>query len=115
MPRYRQVWNEKKGKHELVEISSAGKTLRSHYVQEDIKPVVSPIDGTVIGGRKQQRDHCKRHNVILASEVDQAHMDAARKKREDHYNGVRTKAEIQRTREHFNEVINQMERNNGRR
>ena len=42
-------------------------------------------------------------------------MDAARKKREDHYNGVRTKAEIQRTREHFNEVINQMERNNGRR
>lgn len=30
----------------------------------DIEPFVSPIDGKVVGGRKQKRDHMRAHDVI---------------------------------------------------
>lgn len=37
---------------------------RGLYVVPDIKPYVSPIDGSVVGGRRQHRDHMRAHGVI---------------------------------------------------
>ena len=39
------------------------KTRRGPYVVPDIEPFVSPIDGKVVSGRVQKRDHMKRHDV----------------------------------------------------
>lgn len=37
---------------------------RSWNVMPDIEPFVSPIDNSVIGGRRQKREHMKAHGVI---------------------------------------------------
>ena len=37
---------------------------RGLYVVPDISPYVSPIDGKVVGGRRQHRDHMRAHGVI---------------------------------------------------
>ena len=34
------------------------------YIQGDIEPVVSPIDGSVISSRSKLREHNARHNVV---------------------------------------------------
>ena len=38
-------------------------TRRGPYVVPDIEPFISPIDGKVVSGRVQKRDHMKRHDV----------------------------------------------------
>jgi hypothetical protein len=35
----------------------------------DIQPFVSPIDGTVLGSRRDLREHCARHNVVLTADL----------------------------------------------
>lgn len=37
---------------------------RGLYVVPDIKPYVSPLDGSFVGGRRQHRDHMRAHGVI---------------------------------------------------
>ena len=37
---------------------------RGLYFIPDITPYRSPIDGSVIGGRRQHRDHMRAHDVI---------------------------------------------------
>ena len=111
MARYRQVWNEDLGKHEFIEVSSGGKRVDSHYIHEDFKPFVSPIDKEVISGRKQYENHCKRHNVVNSAEFDEGHMRAARKEKDRAYTGERTRQEIQKTREEMHSIITHMERN----
>lgn len=39
------------------------KTRSGPYVVPDIEPFVSPIDGKVVSGRAQKRDHMRRHDV----------------------------------------------------
>lgn len=35
----------------------------------DAPDVVSPIDGTIIKGRAGLREHCKKHDVVLAADL----------------------------------------------
>lgn len=41
-----------------------------HYVQDDIKPYQSMIDGTMITSRSQHRNHLRRHNCIEVGNED---------------------------------------------
>jgi hypothetical protein len=35
-------------------------------VMSDIDPFISPIDKSIVGGRRQKRDHMRAHNVVEA-------------------------------------------------
>lgn len=52
--------------YELVEKEHAYKfkSNKSAMVLDDMKPMVSPIDGDVISSRSQYREHMKKHGVI---------------------------------------------------
>lgn len=67
-PRIRFVWDPEV--NDLVEVSnttSSGETLP--YIQTDITPFKSPIDGTVIESRSQLRRHMAKHKVIPLDEL----------------------------------------------
>lgn len=38
-------------------------------IHMDIPDFVSPIDGTVIKGRRGLRDHCRQHDVVLTADL----------------------------------------------
>lgn len=42
----------------------SGMGTRSTYVMPDKAPYLSPMDGTVVSGRRAHRDHMLRHDVI---------------------------------------------------
>ena len=48
---------------EMVE-KIRSKRERQHYIQDDIKPYKSMIDGSTISSRSQHRRHLKRHGCI---------------------------------------------------
>jgi hypothetical protein len=63
--RWRQVYNEEKGKYELVPITDSSRAKASSAdIHGDIEPFRSPVDGSVISDRKQLREHNKRNNVV---------------------------------------------------
>lgn len=70
MPRYRQVWNEEAGKSEFIEIGQDSSSSQGAAVHGDIRPFVSPVDGSVISDRKQLREHNLRNNVVNYHEFD---------------------------------------------
>lgn len=41
-----------------------GRDKRGLHVIPDIEPYLSPIDGKVVSGRRQHRDHMRAHDVI---------------------------------------------------
>lgn len=41
----------------------------STSIISDIDPFISPIDGKIIGSRRQLNDHCKRHNVVPTADL----------------------------------------------
>jgi hypothetical protein len=43
---------------------------RSAMVLEDYKSFVSPLDGTVVSGRKAYRQHCQDHGVVPTRELE---------------------------------------------
>lgn len=49
-------------------------------VMPDIEPFVSPVDGTVITGRKALREHNKRHNVTNAADYRETWREAAKRR-----------------------------------
>lgn len=55
-------------KREMVEVKSYVEN-DGHFVFGDTPRFVSPIDGSVIEGRRQYEDHCKRHNVVPTAEL----------------------------------------------
>lgn len=54
------------GEYKLVPRSEADRHRyrKSHHILPDIAPYKSVITGEVINGRKQHRDHLKKHQVI---------------------------------------------------
>lgn len=52
----------------------------------DLPDMKSPIDGTVIHGRRGLRDHMKRHNVTFAQDFE-SDWEKARKERDDVFLG----------------------------
>lgn len=43
--------------------------VRSAAVRGDYAPFKSPIDGTVVEGRRQFREHCLKHDVVPTSDL----------------------------------------------
>jgi len=49
---------------EMVEIERSADVSISHMVIGDVPAFVSPLDGTVVEGRRAYYEHMKRHNVV---------------------------------------------------
>jgi hypothetical protein len=82
------------------------KELR-HAIFGDIDSFVSPVDGSVITGRKALEEHNRKHGVVNAAEFSVEYCEQKAKER----NAPPTRREVQKRREHINEVINTLERN----
>lgn len=52
----------------------------------DIEPFKSPVDGTVVSGRRALREHNKRNNVTNAADFKET-WEKARAERESFYSG----------------------------
>ena len=48
---------------EMVEIQRDDVSLAGHYVCGDIPAFVSPLDGSLVEGRKAYENHLKKHDV----------------------------------------------------
>lgn len=75
---------------------------KSAYVMEDIKPFVSPVDGTVISSRPHLEAHNRRHGVTnsadyskeyLKSRADQRVKQQTREGRQERVNLIRSALE----------------------
>lgn len=60
-------WVEDEGGRTVY--SKAERPKRAFYIVPDIEPFVSPIDDTVVGGRRQKRDHMRVHGVEEAGDI----------------------------------------------
>ena len=84
-----------------------------HSIFGDIESFVSPIDGSVITGRKGYDEHCRKHNVVNAAEFSTEYYEKARKEREQHYSGVKSRAEQLEIRRDIYETLVRAEREHG--
>jgi len=107
MPKWRQ--DLKTGK--LIPIDKAATRQTGSFVQGDIQPFVSPIDGSVIADRKQYREHCKKHGVVPAAEFSKEFYDRKAAERADHYTGNRSTEERIEIRKAIYEQMIRAERN----
>ena len=80
-----------------------------HSIFGDLESFVSPIDGTVITGRKGYAEHCRKHGVVNAQEFDSEWKRKA-EQRESFYKGDRSKEEIRQSRQQIYETIVNHER-----
>ena len=64
----------------------------ANMVIEDIKPYVSPIDGSIISSRPHQREHMRKHGVTHSSDYSPEFLASRRKEREAKQLGL-TKAD----------------------
>jgi len=106
-------WRQDAISHELIPIDEAAAKRDGHFISRDFEPFISPIDKTIVSGRKQYDEHCKRHGVVNAAEFDKAFYAQKAKERADHYEGRSSRAETQARRENINEIIGFLERTNG--
>lgn len=82
MARYRQVVDPQTGKSTFVPIDDAARRQSGLAVHGDIPDFVSPIDGTIVRGRKGRDEHCRKHGVVPADEFSKEHYERAAKERE---------------------------------
>lgn len=59
MPRKRYIQDPQTGKLVEAKLYRRG----GHFIQGEIEPFKSPLDGTVISSRKQLEEHNRRHGV----------------------------------------------------
>ena len=109
MARYRQITNPETGKSEFIPIDDAARR-REHFVQGTVEDFVSPIDGTVVSGRKGIREHCEKHGVVPAQEFNQEFYDRKAEERARLHRGERTREQVLKDRQQINEIINRLER-----
>lgn len=57
------------------------------FVRGDHPDFVSPVDGTVVGGRRSLREHNKRNGVVNLDEFGSGHFERAATKRAAYYEG----------------------------
>lgn len=80
---------------EMVEVENRYTPVARCELQMDISPFKSPIDGSVIGSRKDLREHMKRHDVVLADDFTE-HRKKKQAERDARTNG--THPEVRRER-----------------
>jgi len=111
MPRWIQKYDKETDTSTFVPADEAARQSdMSAVVRGDIEPFVSPIDGSIISGTKQMRDHYKHHDVVPTAEFSPEFLEKKRKEREKFYKGERTTKEIWQARAEINETINRLER-----
>ena len=112
MPRWRQHFNKETQKSEFIPIDDAAREADGIAVHGAIEPFVSPIDGTVISGRKQYREHCKRHNVVPTEDFGTDYWNRKAKEREAIATGTaRTRQEELKDKQKMYEHMMRLERN----
>jgi hypothetical protein len=109
--RWRQVYNEEKGKYELVPVDAAAQRADGHSIHGDIETFRSPIDGTIISDRKQLREHNERHGVVQADEFSSTYYKEQAGKRADFFQGRKSTEEKFKIRQQIHEIIERAERN----
>ena len=114
MPRWRQHFNEETGKSEFIPVDDAARRADGVAIHGPIEPFRSPIDGTVISGRKQYREHCEKHGVVPAAEFSNEYYERKAKERERFFTGEQTREDSFRRKQEINEIINHIEARNGR-
>ena len=62
MPRRRFRYDPER--KEMVEVRLDEDPVVQHYVCGDIPPFVSPLDFSVVEGRRDYENHMKKHNVV---------------------------------------------------
>ncbi len=58
-----------------------------HYIQPDIEPFVSPVDGKLISSHTQLREHNKVHNVTNTREYGDGYFERKEKERIEEFKG----------------------------
>ena len=61
-------WRQNKDTGEMVPIDASAARNDGVVVRDDIGTFKSPIDGSVVSGAKQYREHCEKHGVVNAAE-----------------------------------------------
>jgi hypothetical protein len=56
-------------------------TPQASYIQGDIEPVISPVDGTIIGSRSKLREHNAKNGVVPYEEFGDAYFAKAKAER----------------------------------
>ena len=84
-----------------------------HSIFGDIESFVSPIDGTVITGRKGYDEHCRKHNVVNAANFTPEYYAQKAKERAAVHEGKSSKEEAFRRKQVINEIINHHEAQRG--
>jgi len=49
---------------EAIEVGNYDPEPQAHYIMGDIQPYQSMVDGSMITGRRQHREHLREHNCI---------------------------------------------------
>jgi hypothetical protein len=105
-------WRQDSKTGEMVPIDEAAiKSDLGAAIHGDIRPFVSPVDGSVISDRKQLREHNKRNNVVNADEFSPEFYARKAQERADFYQGKRPKAEVLKRKQEIYETIIRAERN----
>lgn len=103
--RKRYRWNPETLRQEPIDDSPSGVGFT---VIPDIDPFVSPVDGSVITGRRALREHNKRHNVTNASDF-KGEWEQKAKERASFYQG-NAKYDRERRIEHLKNAFEKLRR-----
>ena len=82
MPRQSYIYDERLKKMVPKEQYYADPADTGYYIQPDIEPFRSIIDGEVISSRRDLRNHMKKHNVVPTAEFSGEWHRAAARRRE---------------------------------
>lgn len=66
---------------------SNDKAMQSAYVQGNFEEFISPVDGSIIGGRAKLREHNKKHGVTDARDYSAGYYEKKAKERADDAKG----------------------------
>lgn len=74
----------------------SGAKQAGFYVQADVEPFKSPIDGSIIGTRHQLTEHNKRHGVTNTRDYKDGYVEKRAAARNDEYHGRTASAKKER-------------------
>lgn len=114
MARWRQHFDKETQTSTFVPIDDEARARdanRSPAVHGVIEPFRSPIDGTLIEGRRAYREHCKKHGVVPAIEFGPEHYERKAAERAKVFTGEKTKEEKLEIKKFMYEQMMRAERN----
>jgi hypothetical protein len=110
--RYRQVYNEKEERYELIPVDAAARRREGIdiSVKGNFDAFVSPVDGSLIKNHRDLEDHNRRNNVVNSAEFSPEWYAKKRAEREKVFTGERSREQVLKDRQFINEQINRFER-----